>query len=1029
MATLREGIDSSLFKRIEEALEFRSRRALKNLRWLLCNMHPYFFITMRDQPRAIVNMAFRLDDIQREVKISLLEDEKRLIVARPDIHGSIYETLKGLRETEISYAEMSHSYNPIPGVGKDLEIMRFEFDRKEQGEILSAADNRVPSKILKSVRNTMHHFYPDFDFKEFEPILNLLWRNNPSYVQISPPQRIARVMHLYQQGKRHQGLYLDVEIKEVERNEKESRILFSVGNPPKKEFLTQVSEVFQRLKVGVRRSYCLVINTGFHPYFLGTFYVLTHGGDLVEKNSELFYKLKTELYNTQILSAETTVYKQYVSRRVMTGEEASLTNAFIAFCHTFLGHSQPDRFNAREVESAFLSEPDLSHKLITLFRKRFDPKIRDREEGYKTHLKETRTLINGYRTGHGYLDESRRTVFKVCLSFITKTLKTNFFVAEKHALAFRMDPSFMEEPGLEYNTDLPPEIPFRITFFFTRHAVGYHIGFSDIARGGWRTIICRNRNELTTNTNSLFREVFVLAHTQHLKNKDIYQGGSKLTVILDATGFDDTAKQVKELLYKVQYGIINAFLDIFVTEQGKAKNPLVIDYYGEDEPIELGPDENMHDNMIELIAKIAVERGYILGMGAISSKRSGINHKQYGVTSRGVVKFAEIGMLETGIKIHKEPFSVKFTGGPNGDVAGNAMRLLLKRCPQVQIRSIIDGTAVLYDPAGVDHTELRRLLLKEDLDHFAATALHPEGFIIFRNDHRQEGLRDLYRKVRRVGTGLEDEWITLDEVHREMDHLLFSCEADLFLPCGGRPETIDGRNWKRMLREDGGPTVKLIVEGGNSFISPKARQELQRNGVTILRDASANKCGVIASSYEVIANLMMTEKEFLADKDAYVKDVLSILEKRAKDEARLIFKRYHEGGGKPLFTEISDDISREINQYYADLFALFQDHLGLLEQPVFRKALLSHLPAFILNSPKYRRRVTTLPFKIRCAILASEVASSIVYHGGWDLDLESKVKDFLKKRFSKDVLHPRKSGGAGNAGEVFNPSNNQREQL
>ena len=80
-----------------------------------------------------------------------------------------------------------------------------------------------------------------------------------------------------------------------------------------------------------------------------------------------------------------------------------------------------------------------------------------------------------------------------------------------------------------------------------------------------------------------------------------------------------------------------------------------MDYYGEDEPIELGPDENMHDAMIEAIAELSVRRGYVLGGGIMSSKRVGINHKEYGVTSTGVVTFAEIAMREQGVDIRQRP--------------------------------------------------------------------------------------------------------------------------------------------------------------------------------------------------------------------------------------------------------------------------------------------------------------------------------------------------------------------------------------
>jgi glutamate dehydrogenase len=144
----------------------------------------------------------------------------------------------------------------------------------------------------------------------------------------------------------------------------------------------------------------------------------------------------------------------------------------------------------------------------------------------------------------------------------------------------------------------------------------------------------------------------------------------------------------------------------------------------------------------------------------------------------------------------------------------------------------------------------------------------------------------------------------------------------------------------------------------------------------------------------------MKEREFLAHKDEYVKDVLAILEKRAEEEANLIFKLYHEGEGTQLYTEISHSISTEINEHYARLFDFFQHNPELSDQPLFTKVLLNHLPAFISKSQKYRARVKKLPPKIKSAILASEIASFIVYHGGWEIDFESRLKGYLKKQFA-----------------------------
>ena len=360
--------DIDFYHEIQRTLESRTDNASANLTWLHTHMHPYFFITMREEVEALVTLALGLDRVPGQKKIILTNQEKRLIVACLDFRGSLYDTMKTLRERELSYAELTHSYEPLPGSDKELEIQRYEFERRSDEEISEAGDIPVPGAVSRAISKAMRKTYPRYDFKDFDKDLLLLWLNNESYVRISPPERVARVLWLYQQGKRHGGLFLDIEATKDVRHHRESRLLFSVGNQPQTGFMTQVMEVFQRLEIGVRRLYGLNINTGIHPYFLGTFYILGYDGKLVDKGSELFRKLKTELYNTQILSPASVSYTDFVARRIVTGEEASLTNAFIAFCHTTLAHNRPDRYDLEVVKSAFHSDAGITLKLINVFR-------------------------------------------------------------------------------------------------------------------------------------------------------------------------------------------------------------------------------------------------------------------------------------------------------------------------------------------------------------------------------------------------------------------------------------------------------------------------------------------------------------------------------------------------------------------------------------------------------------------------------------------------------------------------------------
>ncbi|WP_239077535.1 NAD-glutamate dehydrogenase domain-containing protein [Geobacter sp. SVR] len=973
----------------------------RNRDWLLASMHPYFFVAMNDEPAALATLARELGSLKQNRRLILADREKSTILARINQPGSLYETLRTIQEQEISYAMIAHSEAPVPGMEQELEIQRFEFDRKSNRQINDAGTVSIPAGIRSRIVAALKESYPGFELRELDRLLRIIWLNNENYVRISPPRRVAQLLWLYHQGNANGGLYLDVEELDSEAGQGESRVLFAVANPPQQDFLLQVMEVFNRLDLGVRRAYCLTVSNGVHPYFLGTFYVKRRDQAALLKGSELFCRLQQELYNTQVLSTWSTTYREFVTTRVMSGEDASLINAMMAFCHTNLAHNHPDRFSREEVVNAFYLHPEIALELVRLFRVRFQPGPEEREALYGDVLATTTRAVEEYNTGHRYLDEIRRSIYRCALLFIRHTLKTNFFVPAKQALAFRLDPAYLTELGTEFTADLPPALPFRVTFFFGRFGCGYHVGFSDIARGGWRTIIARSRDDYTTSANTLFREVYVLANTQHLKNKDIYEGGSKMVVVLDASDLKERERDLETWrLYKLQYGFANAFLDLFVTSDGVASDPNVVDYYREDEPIEIGPDENMHDSMVETIARLSVKRGYLLGIGIISSKRVGINHKEYGVTSAGVTAFAEITMQAQGIDIRRDPFSVKFTGGPNGDVAGNGMRLLLERCPQVRFSLIVDGTAALVDPTGADHDELRRIVLKNDLDAFDPKRLNPGGFMLLRSGRRMEGLRELYRRVERTADGLKEEWISLDEFSRQYGELVFTVPADLFIPAGGRPETIDRDNWQQFFLPDGRPSSAVIVEGANSFITPEARCELQRRGVVIMRDASANKCGVISSSYEIIANLLLTEREFLDHKERYVADVLEILAKRAEDEARLILRRRREPDCTLLYTEISDAISQEINALYARLFKFFQGHPELCLQPLFRQAILNHLPRLLRETPAYRQRIKRLPAKYLFAILAAEIASSMVYQGNREDDFADLIKGHLRRNLA-----------------------------
>jgi hypothetical protein len=198
----------------------------------------------------------------------------------------------------------------------------------------------------------------------------------------------------------------------------------------------------------------------------------------------------------------------------------------------------------------------------------------------------------------------------------------------------------------------------------------------------------------------------------------------------------------------------------------------------------------------------------------------------------------------------------------------------------------------------------------------------------------------------------------------------------------------------------GYPWARAIVEGANIFISREARDHLQEAGVVFLHGSSANKTGVICSSYEILAGLILSDEEFLAIKKEYVAQVLAILEHRARSEARMLTREFRYAGGKTPMTEISFAASREINELGDMISNTLAEHVSdLHNDPDLCELILDYCPPVLVD--KYRERIIShIPVRHQFALLGAVFASSMVYREGlgW-LKRISNLKNIL------DVIH------------------------
>ena len=660
---------------------------------------------------------------------------------------------------------------------------------------------------------------------------------------------------------------------------------------------------------------------------------------------------------------------------LFTLSETNLLRAAAEFLHTQFAFIDRSRYNKYDIYRYMVINNPILRDLVDYFTTKFYPQT----DGSLAFPDSIYDDIDGVNSGVFYNDVTAKNILNAVADFLQNVRKSNYYSENKAALAFRLDPKFMDFYGNideAYNKSFPADRPHGVFFFYRQDAVGFQVRFAEIARGGWRTVVPKRGGSkldemalFDAANDEIFREGFVLAHTQHLKNKDIYEGGSKMIMLLDTA----PAADFKPALWTAQRAVCEAFVSLInYDEKNELKDKNIVDTLGKKEIIEIGPDENMFDDMIVWMGKYADKVGYTLGSGLISGKPdSGINHKEYGVTSFGVYQYLLRTMQELDIDPTAE-FSVKIAGGPGGDVAGNMMKLLLAKKadgspvhPHLKIVAITDGPAVIYDPAGIDREELGKLVLKTNLDSFAPEKLQGEGaYMLFSKPVDNE-----YRLVEHRERKNHERMVDRNEYMSIFQNNLYNY-ADIFMPCGGRPSTLNINNYMDYL-PDGKPSSLAIVEGGNSFITPDARIKLQDAGIPIVKDASANKCGVITSSFEILSGLLLDEEEFKQEKAAIVSEVLEKLAMLARGEAEWLFSQ-HVTTGKYL-TDLTEELSTTINSKNAEIVEYFAQHPEKMQD----KVILAHLPKTLAT--KYADRISRLPDEYKPAIAAVELATRIVY--------------------------------------------------
>ncbi|KAE9044954.1 hypothetical protein PR001_g1434 [Phytophthora rubi] len=948
--------------------KFQKDAASSTVPWFLENMPPSYFRSVHEEDRVqhLNAITALLGAEQPEV---LLRSPDQTIFSHfrsgANFPGRLANVLDQLPQTvdgaTLARVKIFTALDDSLG----LDIFRFgqqePFLNKTEDEKQARASIQQFCADIQAGKYAGNACYPEagphFAPEAVDAFLN---QSNTMYVQFSNPRRLAKQIELFQRVRGTEGVSVDVEHNWENRNEEnkyaatgvpQTMLTIAASNVIPKSFMQKAATYLGLCNLNVVRAHLDVVkdpesnNGDGHVAMIRI--LVQPSEQALQDNVELEWsKISGNLkYLKWVDDRPVHLTLQHPDLGI---SRAELIYAYGNMLHGVLAMKDPFAFSLTRIMETLEHEQHLpfASRISDFFLRKFDPQqqaLTDAEQDaivdeIKADVRRNVEQEDAIVLLHGMADAVRGT------------LRTNKFVRERYALSLRMDPKVMG-----YGT-VGKDTPFGVFFIYGRRFKGFHVRFRDIARGGLRMVYPSSTDAHALESARQYNEAYNLAFAQQLKNKDIPEGGSKAVVLCDPIvgPVGDVAPR-DFIIRKSVKAFSDALLDLNTTDE--AVKEKVVDYYSQDELIYLGPDENIIPEDITWMTNRAADRGYPVPRAFISSKpEAGFNHKVYGVTSEGVAVFADVALRSQNIDPTKQPFTVKITGGTDGDVAGNVIKILHREYgSNLRVVGICDGTGVVEDPQGLDMDELLRLVDESlPLSSFDASKIS-------------------------AATGVQHDINTAEGI-RARNSMHNRVKSDLFIPAGGRPNTINEHNWSDYLDADGKPSSSLIVEGANLFITPEARQLLFDNaGVVIVKDSSANKCGVVCSSYEIVASMLLETDEFLAVKDELVVEVVDKLRALARVEAQLLFREYKKDPSSAL-PPASERISRAITRVHDAVLAHFDD-VCEEEQQILFTLIEEHLPPKLRELALHRVH-QNVPLAYLRSIVASSLASKIVYREG-----------------------------------------------
>ncbi len=515
-------------------------------------------------------------------------------------------------------------------------------------------------------------------------------------------------------------------------------------------------------------------------------------------------------------------------------QEVAVLRAYTAYA--FRIGAVASRFGGQR---PLVEHPDVARRLYRIFHTLLDPAG---EERRGTAVQRMVIEFHEALRSVGGIEDDR--TYRRLLELVQATLRTNYFqpgfARGGQLLALKFDCRSIEV--------MPRPRPKYEIYLNGPRTEAAHLRMDDVARGGIRW---SDRSED-------FRvEVLGLVKTQQVKNAVIVPAGAKGAFIVKRSSADpEVARQEGVEGYQA---FIRGLLD--VTDNvvgGRIVHPsdtVVRD--GTDPYLVVAADKGTA-RLSDTANRLSAEREFWLGDAFASGGSQGYDHKELGITARGVWECVKRHFRELGVDVESEPITVVGIGDMSGDVFGNGM--LLSR--RIRLIAAFDHRHIFVDPdpdPEASWKERKRLfeLPSSTWADYDPAVLSEGGEVYERSAKRIE-----LSPQARERFGVEETELNADNLIRAIlrapADLLWNGGIGTYVKAGAETHGAVGDPGNDSVRVDADELrVRVVGEGGNLGLTQLARIEYALGGGRCNTDALDNSAGVDMSDHEVNLKILL----------------------------------------------------------------------------------------------------------------------------------------------------------------------------